>query len=239
MMLLQFSLLRCVFAQFGLLSVCIINWNWTSETTSSHPSSLSDQKWQKYCYRINQINTIQMNNSIIQIKMLLLYSTDSWQTLQLTEFSCPSLLLNHKSHSLPPDRGEGQGDEDGADLRGVDWAEPGQLDGCGVGGAPNRSPSRSVVVLLAGGWGEDGGILAASPSRPRRSTSSDAGRGGAVACGSGLLAAFDFSLLALLCWLERDSISSSDGSLSSFGPTLPPQLLWPWAGSKGQNGEKV
>lgn len=110
----------------------------------------------------------------------------------------------------------------------------GPLAGCGVGGAPNRSPSRSVVVLVVGGCGEDGGSFAASLSSTSRSTSSAAGGGAAADWGSGFLGAFDFSLLVLLCWLERESISSSEGSLSSFGPTLPPQLPCPWAGSKGQ-----
>lgn len=131
---------------------------------------------------------------------------------------------------LSPDRGDGQGDEEGADLRGVDWAEDGPLDGCGVGGAPNRSPSRSVVVLVVGGCGEDGrGWAVSSPSR---STSSAGGGWAAAGWGSGFLAAFVLSLLVLLCWLDMESISSSEGSLSSFGPTLPPQPPWPGAGSK-------
>lgn len=148
-------------------------------------------------------------------------------------------LNSHKTYLLPPDRGDGQGEEEVVDLRGVDWADVGPLAGCGVGGAPNRSPSRSVVVPVVGGCGEDGGSLAASPSSPSRSTSSAAGEGAAAGWGSGFLSAFDFSLLVLLCWLERESISSSEGSLSSFGPTLPPQLPWPWAGSKGQAREMV
>lgn len=137
------------------------------------------------------------------------------------------LLLNG---SLLPDRGDGQGEEEVADLRGVDWAEVGPLAGCGVGGAPNRSPSRSVVVLVVGGCWEDGGGWAASS--PSRSTSSAGGGAAAAGWGSGFLAAFVLSLLVLLCWLDMESISSSEGSLSSFGPTLPPQPPWPGAGSE-------
>ncbi len=170
---------------------------------------------------------------------MLIHFTDSWQTSQLNHFNCLS-LFKKTSNILSPDRGDGQGEEEeAADLRGVDWAEVGPLAGCGGGGAPNRSPSRSVVVLVVGGCGEVWGSVAASPSRPSRSTSSAAGGGAAAGWGSGFLAAFDFSLLMLLCWLERESMSSSDGSLSSFGPTLPPQLPCPWAGSKGQTGEMV
>lgn len=52
-----------------------------------------------------------------------------------------------------------------------------------------------------------------SPPRPSRSTSS-AGASSACAGGSGLGGA----VLVLLLWLDRESISSSEGSLSSPFP---------------------
>lgn len=77
-----------------------------------------------------------------------------------------------------------------------------------------------------------------SPSRPRRSTSSGgSGAAGAAAGGSGFWGA----VLVLLCWLERDSISSSEGSLSAPWPR-PSGPLWDWLGSgkrmiwKGKKG---
>lgn len=61
-----------------------------------------------------------------------------------------------------------------------------------------------------------------TPSRPRRSTSSGgSGAAGAATGGSGLWAAVPVPL----CWLERDSISSSEGSLS---PPWPRPSGPPW-----------
>lgn len=130
--------------------------------------------------------------------------------------------------------GEGQGEVEEAVLLGVDWAEAGPLDNWEPE-APNRSPSRSVVVfVVVGGCEEVGGGWMSAPSRPRRSTSS-AGGGAAAGGASTLLAPLAFSPLPLLCWLESESMSSSEGSLSSFGPTRPPWAPWVCAGSKQHN----
>jgi len=124
----------------------------------------------------------------------------------------------------------------GTTFCGVDRADDAPL--VGWGGPPNKSPRRSVVAAAAAaGWDE--GRLTPSPSRPRRSTSS-AGAGGAAAAdieevgGSGLWGAAP----ALLRWLEeRESISSSEGSLSSPWPrpSAPP---WGRLGSEKRVGEE-
>lgn len=62
--------------------------------------------------------------------------------------------LNLKSGALsnfsPGGAGEGHGEAVlGATLCGVDWADEGPLVGCG--GAPNKSPRKSVVAAAVGG----------------------------------------------------------------------------------------
>lgn len=129
----------------------------------------------------------------------------------------------------PGGAGEGHGEPVfAATLCGVDWADDGTL--VGWGGPPNKSPRRSVAVAAEdGGWEEGHGQLISSPSRPRRSTSS----GGSWAAGIGAEGSgFWGAELALLRWLERESISSSEGSLSSPWARLsgPP---WGRLGSVG------
>lgn len=126
-----------------------------------------------------------------------------------------SIKCHFKLGISPGGAGEGHGEAVfGTTLCGVDWADDGPL--VGWGGAPNKSPRRSVAAAAAdGGRGEGHGRLIASPSRPRRSTSSaGAWAAGIGAGGSGFWGA----VLALLRWLERESISSSEGSLSSPWP---------------------
>lgn len=95
---------------------------------------------------------------------------------------------------------------------GVDWADDAPL--VGWGGPPNKSPSRSVVAAAeAAGWDEGHGQAMSPPPRPRRSTSS--GGSGFVEGGSGLGGA---GPALVLCW-DRESISSSEGSLSSRWPS--------------------
>lgn len=125
---------------------------------------------------------------------------------------------------ISPGAGEGHGEAVfGTTLCGVDWADDGKL--VGWGGPPNKSPRRSVVAAAV-----DGGWLTVSPSRPRRSTSSGGAR---AAGGSGLWG----GPLALLRWLERESISSSEGSLSSPWPR-PSGPPWGRLGSTGRWGKR-
>lgn len=147
------------------------------------------------------------------------------QTLRITDGS--QVLITavvrycENTHTLtgsvvPGGAGDGQGEAVfGATLCGVDWADEAPL--VGWGGPPNRSPRRSVVVAAeVGGWDEGRGQLMPPPSRPRRSTSS--GGSGFAEGGSGLGGAVS----AVLRWCDRESISSSEGSLSTRWPSWPP-----------------
>lgn len=120
-------------------------------------------------------------------------------------------------------------------LCGVECADDGPL--VGWGGPPNRSPRRSVAVAAPDrGWVEGHGRAMSSPSRPSRSTSSaGAGAAGAAAGAAAAAAAggsgFWGAVLVLLLWLERESISSSEGSLSSPWPR-PSGPPWGRVGSE-------
>lgn len=172
--------------------------------------------------------------------------------LRRTIHQCYCLMLNCKSNCAylkssfrldlkgnafsnfsPGGAGEGHGEAVlGATLCGVDWADGGPL--VDWGGPPNKSPRRSVVAAAVDG-GLDDGRLTSSPSRPRRSTSSVGA--GVAEVGAGR-SGFWWAALALLCWLERESISSSDGSLSSprTRPSGPP---WDRLGSENDEMGKT
>lgn len=139
------------------------------------------------------------------------------------------MKCNVKLAISPGGAGEGHGDAVlGTTLCGVDWVEEGPLAGwCG---APNKSPRRSAAAAAVDvGWDDWTGWLISSPSNPNRSTSSAGGAAAGVGAGG---SGFWGAVLVLLLWPERDSISSSEGSLSSPWHRLsgPP---WGRVGSAG------
>lgn len=148
----------------------------------------------------------------------------------------PGGILKHMPHvtgreqpALPsPALGDGDGDAEAAERRGVDCTDPGpptwktsSAAGCPLWlwepdpPTPNKSFSKSELEGAAAGW-EGKLLLMGLPSSPSKSTSSGGGGAGGSCC---FLLCFGvpwgLSPLALLCWLERDKSSSSDCSLSS------------------------
>lgn len=127
---------------------------------------------------------------------------------------------------ISPGAGEGHGEAVlGATLCGVDWVDEAPL--VGWGGPPNKSPRRSVVgAAVLRDWDEGHEV---PPSSPRRSTSSAGAWAACVGAGG---SGFWGAVLVLLRWLERDNISSSEGSLSSPW-ALPSGPPWGLVGSVG------